>query len=426
MRPFVALFLICIVALGLAPGGVFADTGDTDTIDELKQKIEERNQAIDALEKEIASYQSDIENVGNEAKTLQSTIKGIDLEQKKLNAEIRVTEAKISRVTLLIKELGGQIAEKEEHIGNNQVALAEGIRAMNIAEEGTLLEALLSEETLSAFWQEVDTLKRFQESVRTDLQSARKLKTGLETNKTQTEKSRAELVLLRRELSDRTTLLAQNRRAKNALLAATKNKEAEYRKLLAQKVARRDAFEQELLEFESQLKFAIDPASLPKTGSGVLNWPLALIKITQYFGSTAFALAGAYQGKGHNGIDLRASNGTPVKAALGGTVKGVGNTDTVCPGASYGKWVLIEHGNGLSTLYAHLSLIRVENGQRVETGNIIGYSGDSGYATGPHLHFTVYATQGVRILERKSAVCRGTYTMPVADFKAYLNPLSYL
>jgi murein DD-endopeptidase MepM/ murein hydrolase activator NlpD len=115
-----------------------------------------------------------------------------------------------------------------------------------------------------------------------------------------------------------------------------------------------------------------------------------------------------------------------VRAALAGTVKGVGNTDSVCPGASYGKWALIEHENGLSTLYAHFSLIKVSAGQTVNTGEIIGYSGDTGYATGPHLHFTVYATQGVRIMQRKSAVCRGSYMMPVADLKAYLNPLSYL
>jgi murein DD-endopeptidase MepM/ murein hydrolase activator NlpD len=88
--------------------------------------------------------------------------------------------------------------------------------------------------------------------------------------------------------------------------------------------------------------------------------------------------------------------------------------------------VFIEHGNGLSTLYAHFSLIKVSEGQSVSLGEVIGYSGESGYATGPHLHFTVYATQGVRIMSRKSAVCGGSYTMPIADLKAYLDPLKYL
>lgn len=397
-----------------------------DTISDLRDKIAERNAAIAALEGEIAEYQQEIEATGKEAQTLQSAVRSIDLEQKKLSAQIKVTEARISAVTLAIQELSADITDKERHIGGNRSALAEAIRSINESENGTLIEALLSERTLAAFWGQVDSLERFQSRVREDLKENEELKTELQSSKARNERNRIQLVLLRSELRDRTELLAQNKRAKNALLAATKSKEAEYRKILAQRVARRNAFEQELLRFESELRFAIDPSRLPAAGSGVLQWPLESVKITQEFGDTAFARSGAYNGRGHNGVDFRASNGTPVKAALDGVVRGAGNTDTVCPGASYGRWVLLEHSNGLSTLYAHFSLIKVEEGQGVATGEIIGYSGETGYATGPHLHFTVYATQGVRVMNRKSAVCGGTYRMPIADLKAYLDPLKYL
>jgi len=396
-----------------------------DTVADLKEKIAERNSAIEALEKEIAEYQREIETTGKEAKTLLGAVLNIDLEQKKLSAQIKVTEARIGAVTLTIRELSEDITDKEQRIGGNRSAIAKAIRSIYEAEQTTLIEALLSGRTLAVFWERVDSLERFQSHVKTDLNETEKLKAGLEDAKKRNEKNRVQLVSLKGELKDRNELLAQSRRNKNALLAATKNKEAEYRKILAQKVAKRNAFEQELLQFESELKFAIDPSSLPSAGSGVLKWPLDSVKITQQFGKTADS-GRLYASGTHNGIDFGAPTGTRLKAALSGTVKGIGNTDTVCPGASYGKWVLIEHSNGLSTLYAHLSLIKVPEGQAVATGETIGYTGETGYATGPHLHFTVYATQGVRIMQRKSAVCGGNYTMPIADLKAYLDPMKYL
>lgn len=397
-----------------------------DTIDELRAKIEERNAAIAELEKEIAGYQAELEKTGKETATLRSVVRTIALEQKKLTADIRITENRIAAAGLAIEELSKNIGSKEERIARSVSAMSRALRAIDRAESASLLETLLQYDSLSELWDGVEMLERFEAQVRAETEKVKELKQNLEEQRTKTEQKKRELTALRRELSDRKQILEISKQNKNKLLAATKNKESEYKKILAKKFALRDAFERELLEFESQLRYEIDPSQLPETGAGVLRSPLDTIKITQKFGNTAFARSGAYQGKGHNGIDLRAPTGTRVKAALGGAIVGVGNTDMVCPGASYGKWVLLEHGNGLSTLYAHLSLISVAEGQSVESGETIGYSGETGYATGPHLHFTVYATQGVRIMNRKSRVCGGTYRMPVADLKAYLNPLSYL
>ncbi len=397
-----------------------------ETITDLRTKITQRNTAIAILEKEIADFQIQIETTGKETKTLQSTIRYIDLEQKKLSAEIKLTASKITAVNLRLEELSRDIHQKEGKIGISRDALSQTIRNLADADKRTLIEIMLSGGTLSTVWGKVDDLKRFEAHVRDDMNSTKELKAGLEEVQTETEMNRKKLVSLRADLGDKNAMLAQNKKAKSELLLTTKNKETEYRKILAQQVAKRNVFEKELLAFESELRFAIDPSRLPPSGSGVLLWPLDVIKITQEFGDTAFAKSGAYNGKGHNGVDFKAAVGTRVKATLSGIVKGIGDTDTVCPGASYGKWVLIEHQNGLSTLYAHFSLIKVTEGQGVATGEVIGYSGDTGYSTGPHLHVTVYATQGMRIMERKSSVCKGNYRMPVADLKAYLNPLLYL
>ena len=88
----------------------------------------------------------------------------------------------------------------------------------------------------------------------------------------------------------------------------------------------------------------------------------------------------------------------------------------------------MKHTNGLSTLYAHLSSISVSQGQTVVTGDIIGYSGRTGYVTGPHLHLTVLASEGVRVMPipaGKTRNCTGV-TIPLADTKAFLDPLLYL
>ena len=164
----------------------------------------------------------------------------------------------------------------------------------------------------------------------------------------------------------------------------------------------------------------------------MFDWPVANVIITQYFGGTEFAKrnASVYGGRPyHPGVDFGAPRGTPIYAPLGGRVRATGNTDATPGCYSWGKWSLIDHPNGLSTLYAHQDLVSVTPGESVGTGDIIGYIGNTGYSTGPHLHFTVYATEGVSIRkfnEIKTITSCGNATTPVAATDAYLDPMDYL
>lgn len=398
------------------------------SIDELRQKIDEKNQAIKDLETQIVEQQKQIDEVGKQASSLKNTLKLLDAERKKFLAQIKVTENKITSASFLIESLSSSILGKEKNIGENSLAVAQILKQINELDSNSIVEATLNYNKLSDMWSSIDQLEQLSIKITQKVSSLKEAKKSLEKDKMESEQKKQELLALKTELADRKKIVEINQTEKNKLLKETQNKESNYKKILEEKFAMRDSFEREVLDFEAQLKFEIDPKNLPTPSSGILKWPLDFVKITQYFGKTDFANAHPqlYNGAGHNGIDLRASIGTVVKSSLRGKVIGTGNTDTVCPGASYGKWVLIEHPNGLSTLYAHLSLIKVESGQQISTGEMIGYSGNTGYATGPHLHFTVYASQGVEIMSRKSKVCNGTYTMPFADFRAYLNPLSYL
>src|SRR5690606_3734649 len=103
-----------------------------------------------------------------------------------------------------------------------------------------------------------------------------------------------------------------------------------------------------------------------------------------------------------------------------------GDTDLTCPRASYGKWVMVKHTNGISSVSAHLSLAKVTEGQTVKRGEVIAYTGNTGYTTGPQLHFTLFASDGSQVGTLKSSVpgC-GTYRIPLGARESLLNPLSY-
>ncbi|MEK9167857.1 MAG: peptidoglycan DD-metalloendopeptidase family protein [Patescibacteria group bacterium] len=421
--------IFAVGALIIAIFAVVSAPLSADTITDLKTKIDDRSSEIVNLEKEIQEYQKQLDNIGNEKQSLQKEITTIDITRKKLALDIRVTENKITSSTLNIQKLELEIGDKGALISQNQSAVAETLRLVNEIDDRSLAEMILGVDDISSLWGDIDRFEQLQANITERVRTLTELKQNLEVDKTDVEKERATLLALKSKLSDQKQIVDATLVQKNILLSKTKNKESNYKKILAEKEALKEQFEKELLDFESQLKIAIDPDSLPPAGKGVLAWPLPTIRITQYFGNTEFAKSGAYSGKGHNGVDFGASIGTEVKAALSGTVIGTGNTDQFKGCYSYGKWVLIRHENGLTTLYAHLSLIKVAKGQSVSTRETIGYSGNTGYSTGPHLHLTVYASQGVEIVRlgdiKKITNCGNAY-IPVAPLNAYLNPLDYL
>lgn len=113
----------------------------------------------------------------------------------------------------------------------------------------------------------------------------------------------------------------------------------------------------------------------------MLNHPLPRMKITSKFGMRRHPISGRV--KGHTGVDLSASIGTPIRAAASGVIVHASHY------SGYGRYIKIKHSGSINTAYGHLSRIVVRNGQHVSQGQIIGYTGNSGYSTGPHLHYEV-------------------------------------
>ncbi len=392
--------------------------------DILKVKIEQRNSQIKQLEAEISQYNIEITNTQGEAKTLQGTIKTLDLTKKKISTDINLTENKIEKTSLTINQIDSQIDKTQEQIENNKIAIGSAIKRAYYMEEDGFLPLILSKTNIGEVWTDVDNTRQISESIREKTKELGTLQRDMQSKQENLKGQKSQLVVLKQDLSGRKQAVELTAKEKADLLKQTKNKEQAFVALVKTKEQLKDQFEKEVFEYESQLNYLIDKGSYPKGKSGIFSWPLDNVYITQKFGKTVGAEK-LYTSGSHNGIDLRASIGTKVKNVLDGTVLGTGNTD-IYPGCySFGKWVFVQHDNGLSTIYGHLSVISAQKGQRLSTGDTLGFSGNTGYSTGPHLHISVYASQGVRI--EKFVNSRGCKeaTLPLADVRAYLDPLAY-
>lgn len=423
MRSILLLFLIVTFGLQFT----FAETED-----ELRSKVNSVSIQIKNLEKEINSYGAKVSKTQGEAKTLKEALKRLEDQKKLLETKVSYTKLQVLKTSDEIKTTQSEVAETEKTIKNQKDSLKELLISLNQKQtkHSGLLQTMLSQGNLSDsvhFAFQTDTLSGEIEQKTKKLDETRQTLEGV---KAIFIKKNDDLTNLQKTLVGQKATITQTAEEKNNLLEETKNKEAEYQKLLKEKQEKKNALEKEVNDFEARLKVIVDTNKLPKYGSGALSYPVEKVIITQYFGNTPFATANSqiYSGRGHNGIDFGTPVGSKILATQDGTILGIGNTDEACPGASYGKWVLIKHTNGLSSLYAHLSSFLVTPGQAIKRGEVVALSGNTGYSTGPHLHFTVYASDAVHITgptEYKSRAC-GTYLiMPVAPNGGYLNPLSY-
>ncbi len=389
---------------------------------QLEAQIATHNKQIADLQAEIARYQKELNVLATKKNTLQSTIDTLALEQKQLATKIQVTQNKISAANLQLSELSLSIRDTESSIESNEIAIAKTLRTTAQKESSPLIIAMLHAESLGDAWSAIDAAAQLNRALREDIKTLETAKVELSDHRDAVAKTKSELVALQTQLSTEKRSVDASKNAQQKLLSETKNQEANYQKLIAAKQAEQSAFQAALFELATQLQYVVDPKRIPPAGKGVLGWPVDNVFITQEFGETVAAQR-LYTTRSHNGMDFRASIGTPIRASASGTVIGV-NLGAV-KYCQYGKWVLIKHANGLATLYAHLSEVDVQKGSIVTRGQVIGLSGDTGYATGPHLHFGVYLAEALAF---KEYTCKSGYTVtiPVAPIPAYLNPMSYL
>jgi murein DD-endopeptidase MepM/ murein hydrolase activator NlpD len=424
-------FVLPIIIFALLFGSVMPHIEAAVVTSEIQRKIEQAKKEKELLLEEERRLKAELERVSSQSKSLASTVMSLNSTKQKLNNDIKLTGTKINSTNLNIEMLEYSVEDKTRMIQTHKQAIAYALQEIANSSSRSLVLDMLAYEKISDVWHDRARLEDLSGRLNSEISDLRKTKAELDKEKEEKEKSKLQLVSLKNQLGGQKQVVEESQNAQARLLAETKNKEAEYQKMLADNIARQREFEADLFKFESELRLNLDPSLVPSAKPGVLSWPLDNVYVTQRFGKTS-ASGRLYASGTHNGIDFRAPMGTPVKSVLSGVVEGTGNTDDQRGCYSYGRWILIKHPNGLTSIYAHLSGSAVKAGQTVKAGEVIGYSGGtpgvsgSGYSTGPHLHLGLFASQGVSIQQFTSSKgCKQVY-VPIADAQAYLDPLAYL
>lgn len=190
------------------------------------------------------------------------------------------------------------------------------------------------------------------------------------------QREQVQLEAVTSQTRDRRQEIVQQEQAKRAMLTRLQRERAAYEQMVRD--LEEDSKELEVLILRTQTRSAAQPAGA--RGLRAFIWPARGV-FTSGFGLRRHPIFGIR--RMHTGVDIGASRGAPVQAAAGGRVIYTGWF------GGYGKIVIIDHGGGISTLYAHLSQILTEEGRSVRQGEIVGRVGSTGYSTGPHVHFEV-------------------------------------
>lgn len=430
MRIF-ALFIFFMLFAGFVPFTTAQEAGG-----DLKARINEKATILEAIETQKAAIQQNLEEIEGSANTLKSEVRAIDTNIRTLDLTIQSNEVTIEKLELEADFLSGEIPRIEENIANAKLTIKKLFVELQERERENLLFLFLRNGSLSESVGELQTLTALNNRLTLQIAEFRELQNVLTNRIDETVRTKARTQTAQVNLTSRQAIATEVKSEKERLLEVTKSQEELYQRQLDQLKALQSEISKEIDEYETELRRTIDKNLLPIPRPGVLLWPVetkcVLIPkercFTQEYGFTPFA-ARTYGSKFHNGVDIGRPIGDEIYAAEKGVVINVGNQDQrgYCPRAGYGRFVVVKHENGLTTLSAHLSRYIVKIGDKVERGQVIGYIGRTGWATGPHIHFTVFATQTITpargTLPEGAIQSRSCGPMPVGGD---MDPIQYL
>jgi len=391
----ISIFAIGAVIINNA-SPVFAATPE-----ELRRAIEDRAKELQDINQQIRQTQSNLQTTTQKTKSLSREIQQIDHSISQLNLGVRASEIQISKLSLEIDSLSYSIKDREAEIQLKKEVVGNFLRELQTKSRESELFIFLRSQSLSDSLFETQALHDLSDRMSSEIDELFKITTALAADLDTTEKKKRAANNEALSLMNKKAVIEDQKVERKDLLANTKSQEKLYQSQLSELEQKQRKIGADIENFERELRETFNEDLLPVKHPGVFQLPIPNpVYLTQEYGATAFAKQ-AYSSKFHNGLDFGSAFGTPVYAARNGKVVIAGNNGRY----QYGKYVIIEHDNGLSTLYAHLSVHNVSQNQTVRAGEIIGSVGNTGYSTGPHLHFTVYWTPSLALKDFPNCNC---------------------
>lgn len=390
-------------------------------IDELQTKRQELTKQLEELNQQTQEVQGKLDETQNQRNSIQREINVVDQTIKQLNLGIKSSGVNLERLGLELESLDYDLKKTEDEIALKRDAIGELLRQMQQKDNEPFLAMLLKNDSLADGVMELQGLMDLNNGLSIEIINLKEIKGRLNETLDQVAKNKRLAQVENLNLKNRKSIVEDQKDSKKVLLAQTKSQEELYQQQIAELEKKQEEIGGQIDELEQQLRAQFDPSVLPIKRPGVLEYPVQNPRLTQEYGATKFAQR-AYKTKFHNGVDFAASIGTPIFAAENGEVMAVDNNDKSTSRwqkYQYGKYILIRHENNLATLYAHLSRQVVQKGDTVKRGDLIGYSGNTGYTTGPHIHLTVYWTPSIQF----KSIPPAAGLVPVG---VTINPLDYL
>lgn len=354
---------------------------------------------------DVNDLKSDASALNSQKKELQNKLKALAddkskvLEKRKLLdqqigtlvSQISNAEQQIAGYDVLIQQTEAELIEAEEQEAAQYDLFCRRVRAME--KNGSKLSywsVLFKATSFTDFMTRINDTNEIMEADQQVIDELRQLQEDIAEKKANLQTARTETVNLKSSLSTQKAELDKQRREANALAAEIESNAEEYQKTLDEIDAEEEAIQKKIVQMSQQL--AAQNSSSGSASNAALGgyiWPVPSRKINSPFGNRNTGIAGA--SKNHKGVDIGGVYySTQVHAAKAGTVI------VSQYSKSYGNYVVISHGSGNTTLYAHMSSRSVSEGQYVEQNAIIGVTGSTGISSGPHLHFEI-TENGVRV-----------------------------